>query len=186
MPKSLKITLCIIISLIIVISGTVVAFIFIGKDSPSKDTDNTKETATPTTTVVLDVPQYQSDIVNYDSKTPIVTLKVKHPENIDSASDIQIILYEDGFVSRNDIFANHVIHTTHTINSTDIDKVLSEIEKIKDEKSVTDKCSSYVYTIYSHKTDKTYTTCDVCSASIFDAFYNIQSLLTKPIEDTEQ
>ena len=93
MPKSIKIVLCIVISLIIIISGVVVALVFIGKDSPSKDSDgNTKETTAPTT-VVSDMPQHQSDIVNYDSKTPVVTLKVKHPKEIASASDTQIVLY---------------------------------------------------------------------------------------------
>lgn len=176
MNKKKKIILFSLLSIILLLAVSLTILIFSLTDN-NKTTKNTQVTEEK---IELNISPLQKEkIIDYDTKTKIVTLKIKPITAEDNYTGTVIFIYEDGIVSKNDLYGeNSNLHTTFQFTNEQITHIKELISKLDNQESITEQCKiGNIYTILNNSTNKEFSSCGVCSSDTYDIFMDIDKIL---------
>ena len=172
MDKKTKIILISVISVFVLILASLLTLLFVLPNNIDKKPEETKIEEV----VLYDIPVNKKEIIDFKGRRKSITLSAKPIENDAFLEETIIFIYEDGYISKNDVYsADKVLHSSYKIETDKINEFKTLISKLNGKESINDICKTgNLYTITDNESGVSYYSCDSCASEIYHCFMDIK------------
>lgn len=177
MTKKTKIILISVVSVFALILISLLTLLLV---LPNQKNTEIKETKIEDV-ILYDIPVNKDKVVDYAGRNKVITLSAKPIEKDAFLEETIIFIYEDGYVSKNDIYSSDkVLHSSYKIEVEEINNFLSLLKNITECKSINNVCKSgNIYTVTDNKNNISYSSCDSCVSEVYHCFMDIKCAIER-------